>query len=97
MELTRKNLIDYVNNRRKQGVTNATISRELIVLQSIIQRGIDAQIIEDDEILDRLKISKVKPKVEPRKVLPKSGEIIQMLRVSEKWFQDLLYAATHLG
>ena len=94
--ITTNDIIEYITFRRNKGLTNATISRELIIFLSVLKRQIDKNKLTD-KFVDNLKISKLAPKGHVRKDYPTAQEIKLIMKQLPVWFADLVNLASQIG
>ena len=100
-------IIKYIQDRKSKGVSNNTIRRELSVLRSTVQRGLDFEIIDsfgndgdysqDWHSAKRLMeiISKHRPKGEKRKIRPTFEQVEKIMENLDEPMKRLVFAAYH--
>jgi integrase len=86
-------IMQYKKERRKV-VCNNTLRRELTVLQSVLNRGIDYDLLKQADIdhIESLKISKYKPRAQFRKVMPGFAEVNSIFKLLPSHIYDVMFA-----
>ena len=83
--LTPNHIVEYIKHRRNKGKQNGTISRELIIFLSTLNRQVDTGNFTED-FVESLKISKLAPKGNVRKDYPTPAEIKLIRENLPDWF-----------
>ena len=94
--LTPDHIIEYITHRRNKGKKNGTISRELIIFLSVLNRQADIGNLTTDYV-ESLKISKLAPKGHIRRDYPTPLEVKLIRKHLPDWFADLVSLASQIG
>src|SRR5260370_5437867 len=85
---------EITRTRRKQGVTDATIKRDLVALSSVANFAVDEGYREDNPVLPRLK--RIKERRDPI-VLPRPHDVAKVVARAPGLFAALIVAARATG
>lgn len=80
--------------RRKQGVTDATIKRDLFALSSVMNIATDENYRDDDPVLPRLE--RIKERRDPI-VLPRPEQVAKVIAMATGLFSKMIAAARATG
>lgn len=92
--MRRRFLADVVDQRRKQGITNATIKRDLVAISSVANYGVLREWIDSNPVLPLLKATKEK---RHRIVLPQRDHIDLVIARAPGMIADIVRLAVATG